>query len=383
VALKRLLIDRGVVFVRPPRRHEQHPLDSGGRATEPPSNDTLLSGSLEVIMKERRRCNSISIGVQSVCRLHMGACRAWEEDGIFERGVEVLGGDAEGIWLEKGSQSFSFSILLPATLATHDRHQFGRVSYILTARVEGIPEAGSFGGLFKSSKGESVHGTDIPFKADFEVVIARSDKLAQDIARNDSQSSLFGTHSPSSLSPRLRAMSINESPFDDSAITVGEGSPSLGGLYHRRQSSDIQRIPSLTMPGSRLTDDGRSIRSVQSTGSDAGRTEKTGWLKGDLHIARSLIVHANPNPNGGVTELDIRKEGSVDGLGGWRISATSDVVRFVDVIVDPDRALNPVLNLWRVDAIHRYPITIPCNDYFLCSSATGAELHSHLSSHTQ
>lgn len=56
-------------------------------------------------MKERLRCQAISVGVQSVCRLMMGKGNAWEEDGVFERGVEVLGGDADGIWLEKGSQS--------------------------------------------------------------------------------------------------------------------------------------------------------------------------------------------------------------------------------------------------------------------------------------
>jgi hypothetical protein len=56
-------------------------------------------------MHERRRCQAISVGVQSVCRLNMGEKRGWEEDGVFERGVEVEGGDEEGIWLEKGSQS--------------------------------------------------------------------------------------------------------------------------------------------------------------------------------------------------------------------------------------------------------------------------------------
>lgn len=40
----------------------------------------------------------------------MGQSRSWEEDGIFERGVEVLSGDEEGIWLEKGSQSYAFDM---------------------------------------------------------------------------------------------------------------------------------------------------------------------------------------------------------------------------------------------------------------------------------
>lgn len=66
----------------------------------------MLLGTLEVLMRERRRVQAISVGVQSVTKLNMGATRGWEEDGVFERGVEVLGGgpDGEGIWLEKGSQ---------------------------------------------------------------------------------------------------------------------------------------------------------------------------------------------------------------------------------------------------------------------------------------
>ena len=79
-------------------------MEEGSNSTrEPPIEDTVLTGALEVIMKERRRCQAISVGVQSVCKLYMGVS-GWEEDGVFERGVEVLGGDAEGIWLEKGSQ---------------------------------------------------------------------------------------------------------------------------------------------------------------------------------------------------------------------------------------------------------------------------------------
>ena len=55
-------------------------------------------------MKDRSRVQAISAGVQSVCRLHMGKEMGWESDCVSERGVEVLGGDADGIWLEKGSQ---------------------------------------------------------------------------------------------------------------------------------------------------------------------------------------------------------------------------------------------------------------------------------------
>ena len=54
----------------------------------------------------------MSVGVQSVCKLNMGGDRGWEIDGIFERGVEILGGDSEGIWLEKGVQTYVPSIYI-------------------------------------------------------------------------------------------------------------------------------------------------------------------------------------------------------------------------------------------------------------------------------
>lgn len=100
----RLIKYRGVALVRPPGQFERQSGENG-TPVEPPTEDTLLSGYLEVNMKERRRCTAISVGVQSVCALDMGVKRGWETDGIFERGVEVLSGDAEGIWLDKGPQT--------------------------------------------------------------------------------------------------------------------------------------------------------------------------------------------------------------------------------------------------------------------------------------
>ena len=93
-------------------------------------------------MRERRRVQAISVGVQGVCRLYMGTERGWEEDGIFERGVEIGGGgdgggdegdegnagrgmgggDREGIWLEKGSQRcVSMFLLKEEETAREDR----------------------------------------------------------------------------------------------------------------------------------------------------------------------------------------------------------------------------------------------------------------------
>ncbi|OCF42751.1 hypothetical protein I317_03482 [Kwoniella heveanensis CBS 569] len=336
----------GVALVRPPRSRDLHPLESGGVELEPPCEDTVLSGALEVTMKERRKVQAISVGVQSVCRLHMGAQRVWEEDGIFERGVEVLAAEGEeGIWLEKGSQSFSFSLLLPATLATTDFHAFGRVSYILTARVEGIPASTSFTSMFKVSSPPILDHT-IPHRGDFERVIARSDKLAAAASSSASSAAASGSSSgspgpvtrrgSSSMGIGLSGLTLGESPApidDASAIAVGEGSPSLRGLYTRRHSSDISpRIPPLALSPPTTGAVSKS-RSPSLSSHTSPKSDKSEWLKGDLFASRGLVVHANPSRSGGVTQLELRKEGFVDGLGSWKFTATAEVFSISSVIL--------------------------------------------------
>ena len=240
---------------------------------------------------------------------------------------------------------FTFTLLLPATLATYDHHEFARLSYVLTARAEGIGSATHFGSIFRRDT-QSNSMSDIPFREDFDRVIARSDKIAQDLANNSGRSRRSsasailpsrGTASPrgstKSLSPPTNTAYLpNPNPFsldegissppepEDSAIAIGDNSPTVTGLYHRSQSTDIQRTTSASA-------DTRSVISVRSTGSDSGqRTEKQGWLKGDLLASRALVVHANIGPAGGVSTLDVRKEGFVDGLGSWRFSVSSDSV---------------------------------------------------------
>ncbi|KAK8854833.1 hypothetical protein IAR55_003572 [Kwoniella newhampshirensis] len=350
----------GVNLVRPPRTLELHPLEQGGAEREPPTEDTVLAGALEVTMKERRRVQAISVGIQSVCRLYMGQ-RGWEEDGIFERGVEILSGDAEGIWLEKGSQSFSFSLLLPATLATTDYHQFGRVSYILTARVEGVPASTSFSSIFKGSPVPNLN-PEIPNVGDFERVIARSDKIAT--ASTGGLGSRGGNASRESLLG-LGNMSLEDQNGGASAIAVGEGSPSFGGLYTRRQSMDINtspRIPPLNLnSGSPGVEEDR--RSEILMASPKERSEKTGWLKGDLFASKHVLVHAVPSSTGGVSVLDLRKEGFVNGLGTWRFSASSDVFAISSVILLsitlPAPSPCATIFLARLVLVQHYKITSP------------------------
>ncbi|WVQ82686.1 hypothetical protein IAT38_004818 [Cryptococcus sp. DSM 104549] len=322
-------------FVKPPQSPDLNPGSIDSSAREPPSEDTVLSGALEVIMKERRRAKSISVGVQSACRLHMGAERGWEEDGIFERGVEVMGGDADGIWLEKGSQSFGFSILLPATLATTDNHYCADVVYILTARVEGIPVTSSFFSRHLSAAPPALD-PNIPYIGLFKRLMAPASKRpsrpssrdasSRSVSRSRSRAPRSATAAHDQLSNALGELGL-EGP--DGAILAngnGEGTSSPHGLYHRSQSPHIN-------PPSRTPSASGYARDIGNHDVTPPSGEATGWLKGDLYASREMVVHANSSETGGATSLNMRKQGSVDGLGSWSLRIAADVFSMACVLL--------------------------------------------------
>ncbi|WVQ86014.1 hypothetical protein IAT38_008182 [Cryptococcus sp. DSM 104549] len=309
-------------FVKPPRSPGLTPVRIDPSAREPPTEDTVFSGALEIIMKERRRAKSISVGVHSACRLDMGAGRGWEEDGIFERGVEVMGGTSEGIWLEKGSQSFGFSILLPATLATSDTHEFGFVGYILTARVEGVPYPSSIFPFNLSSVPPALDPT-IPNIAVFKRLMDRS----------SSRSSRTSPTSPRSPSPTRASPRTGDSRYggptggaSGGTSNGREGSAPPNGLYHRSQSRDIN-LPSAS-PGP------SSPRNSPSTENPpAPPADQPEWLKGDLWTSRYLVIHANASETGGATSLNMRRHGYVDSLGVWKYRVAADVFAMASIVI--------------------------------------------------
>lgn len=170
----------------------------------------------------------------------------------------------------------------------------------------------------------------------FERVTARSDKLAAAAAAaggpGGSPRARSGSFSREQQSPRgqpasalgLGALTLDSEVFaDSSAIAVGDGYHHTAGLYTRRQSNVGSSSP--LVPPSNLASPNSDTR-PDLNASPQNRSEKTGWLKGDLNAAKGLIVHANPSRTGGVYQLDLRKEGFVDGLGSWRFTAQADVV---------------------------------------------------------
>jgi hypothetical protein len=120
------------------------------------------------------------------------------------------------------------------------------------------------------------------------------------------------------------------------AFPGGEAQTSTRGLFHRRSSADLapSSLPPAIRPSPLRKDtDTSSVMSRQSSTEGTSRTEKAGWLIGDISLIRNLTVHANPSPTVGVYQLDIRKEGYVEGLGPWRFTATSDNFTIASVML--------------------------------------------------
>jgi len=244
---------------------------------------------------------------------------------------------------------------------------------MLTARVEGIPSK-SMTSMFKGKEPAS----DVQFKEDFDNVIQRSTDMVQDMGlqRQSSRGSVSSASGVNGATTSFNSLSLERSNSSSGReeggllFAGGEGSPTLTGLYHRRSSNEsLQRPPLLSLGSSPLAcaiddSDRDSVRSVNTVG-ETPKSEKNGWLKGDLIASRGLIIHANPSTHGGVPDLNIRKEGFVDGLGGWRFMVSADVVSPLPVTSRDKSLISPqVYYLSSSFAINDHPKTVISNYNF-------------------
>lgn len=80
---------------------------------EPPSDDSdemqpredhVLAGELEVQLRDARRVKGIRVGLKTIMVADFGGNKKYEEDVVFERKVEIIGGNADGLWLPSGLQ---------------------------------------------------------------------------------------------------------------------------------------------------------------------------------------------------------------------------------------------------------------------------------------
>jgi hypothetical protein len=116
------------------------------------------------------------------------------------------------------------------------------------------------------------------------------------------------------------------------------GSPSRGS---RSRSKNVSR------QGSYVAPDGQGLNSIMAqledmsvrdgasaiphvpSYADASASQgqaQVPWWNGTARVTRPFEVLYNPNPAGGVTELNLRLMGEQEGLGGYRLDLTSEIV---------------------------------------------------------
>lgn len=88
----------GILFVPVPDQPSSNAFEDSK-----PREDHVLTGELEVQLRDARRVKRIRVGLKTVMIADFGG-KKLDEDVLFERKVEMIGGNADGLWLPSGSQ---------------------------------------------------------------------------------------------------------------------------------------------------------------------------------------------------------------------------------------------------------------------------------------
>lgn len=337
-----------VLLVHPPESTLQ--VEEGGSSVvqvQQPQEDTVLDGRLEIIMDKPRIARSIKVEFVVTARLQIPGESEWDEKELFIRMVEIGGGGrssgekergdvdepniTDGIRLEKGSQSFEFSLIIPATVSTYDRHPCGRISQSIRATVEGMPIAAAaekpsfnlFGGLGLGKQRDKS-------RADSRGRGAGSGSGSRTASRPGSRP---GSRAPSptrqsrqnSVSSFLNDLNINGDHFS-SASNRDRG---RGRDREHDGHRDGRRSGSATPPAlAEYSFRDPSLPPPHQHTDIHGGEEPIKPLKGSLLAERHLIVAANPSSNygEGLTSLNVQKQGRLAGVGEWKLGLTSDAV---------------------------------------------------------
>ncbi|GMK53466.1 hypothetical protein CspeluHIS016_0100520 [Cutaneotrichosporon spelunceum] len=231
-----------------------------------------LHGEVEIDLPRgsgRRRCRAVRVTLRNVSRIHMGEERGWEEDVLFERTLEVKG----AIVLDEGVTRFSFTIVVPWSLAPYDVHPMGSINTTIHAEVEGLA-----GKTRKTpSPGSSMVNTP------------------------------SGTPRRGRSPVRQRSAVLSEGPGSSGSATPAEGS---GDGINAPGTDEIlsQMLVSWSDPLSAAADE-----------------PEVKWLSGTVKTSRSITLLYNPNPSNGVSTLDERRRGDVEGLGPFEVRYLSQV----------------------------------------------------------
>jgi hypothetical protein len=343
----KLHVPETVVLVHPPETKLEVLGEGIVNQVQQPQEDTVLSGQIEVIMDKPRIAKAIRVELVVCCRLQVPGENTWHDREIFNRMVEIVGGESDamieegdqhgvagggrGIKLEKGSQRFEFSIIVPATLSTYDRHPLGRILPLLRATVEGFPVPASHGHHHASLNNLfSGMGLGKP----------RGDSRSRNRSRPESR--------PSSR-PGSRAPSPTRIPRNGSSSNLPRNS-SVGHVPPVRQGSTSSyfRQGELHTPASDLPSwlNAMGASTPSSPMNSPGATEleqgdvayplptqgELKPLKGQLLAEKVVVVASNPTSSRdgeGLTSLSLQKNGRLAGVGDWKLSLTSDAVSWV------------------------------------------------------
>ena len=234
--------------------HLRRPEPEETRGLEGQHTNAFLRGILRVSIPigcGRKRVKGIRVYLRTVSIIDMGTGRHHEEDVLFERGVDIAaegqnGAEDDGIWLDEGTQLFSFSIIIPEDIAPHNRITSAVVRHVLHAQVYG----------------------PIP------------------------------SHSWNLLhSFRPRSPSVH---------TFAQPKPRSGSFTH---SQLISRPSSITPPPSVASRSRRSSGAVTPAEDEPSKESSDGtedcWLKGTITASREIMIVYNPSPTNEVSTLNV------------------------------------------------------------------------------
>jgi hypothetical protein len=335
-----------VVLVHPPETQLEVLGEGIVQQQAQPQEDTLVDGRLEIIMDKPRIAKAIRVELVVACRLQIPGETVWQDKEIFHRMVEIGNSEneADGIRLEKGSQSFEFTIIVPATLATYDRHPLGRITQTIRATVEGFPQI-------------TAHHSSLNLFSGIGFGKQRDRSRAGSRSRNQSRAS---------SRPGSRATSPVRLPRNGSTSHF-RTDLFENNHHHNAGSSSLHTSPLPTPSLDGLPESGDIAFPLPTS-------QEIKSLKGQLYAERLLIVAANPSSNygEGLTGLNMQKSGRLAGVGDWKLSLTSDAVsRFGSLTAYPKLIWVMLSVLGRVlcNSTVTVPLAVPLRNDLCCEIA--------------
>lgn len=310
----------GVLYLKRPEFAPVPPADDGEDVmTRPPVNEpNELRGEVDIIIPEgfgARRAKSLTVGLRSECILDIGPSRMAEEDVFYDWHTK-MDGDGEGIVLGEGHQRFEISLMLAADHPSHDWHPGAKIRHTLYAELEGVEPCAHHNHHSmihfpwrsgKSSKGKDKDGVRAPTGLP---------------VRSSSPRPLAG-RSPSPMRPSL-PQRTSSGDFAARAHTSPRGSSSNLVEYFGVDDlkAELPKAPpySPSVPAT-------PVDTPDATGTCCTPAENDiPWLEGDFKAVRNIKLCYNPDPDGGVSDLDTRIAETIPGFCSYELILFSSVV---------------------------------------------------------